>query len=120
MDGKVVTDPNGNQGDQLLIPKNSGSVWTVYRLGGGWEVGGGVFYESDRPIDLANTPGARLPSWWRLDATVAYVQKKYEIRLNGFNLTDELYYYGAYQNTPNRVIPAQPISGQVSFKYKFD
>jgi len=120
MNGKVVTDPNGNQGDELLIPENSGSLWTVYRLGGGWEAGGGVFAASSRPIDLANTSGARLPSYYRWDATVAYVQRKYEIRLNLFNLTDEMYYYGAYQNSPNRVLPAQPRSGQVTLKYKFD
>jgi catecholate siderophore receptor len=120
MDGKVVTDPFGNQGDELLIPKTSGSIWTAYRLGGGWEVGGGVFGSSDRPIDLANTPGARLPSYTRWDATAAYVQKRYEVRLNLFNLTDELYYYGGYQNAPNRVVPAQPRSGLLTFKGKFD
>jgi len=120
LNGKVVTDPNGNQGDELLIPVNSGSLWTVYRLGGGWEAGGGLFAASSRPIDLANTPGARLPGYYRWDATVAYVQKKYAIRLNLFNLTDELYYYGAYQNSPNRVLPAQPRSGQVTLSFKFD
>jgi len=120
LNGKVVTDPNGNQGDELLIPENSGSLWTVYRLGGGWEAGGGLFAASSRPIDLANTPGARLPSYYRWDATVAYVQKRYAIRLNLFNLTDELYYYGAYQNSPNRVLPAQPRSGQVTLSFKFD
>jgi catecholate siderophore receptor len=120
LNGKVVTDPFGNEGDQLLIPKTSGSVWTVYRLGGGWEVGGGVFGSSDRPIDLANTSGARLPGYTRWDAMAAYVQKQYEVRLNLINLTDELYYYGAYQNTPNRVVPAQPRSAMITFKGKFD
>ena len=120
MNGEVVDDPFGNQGKELLIPKTSGSIWTVYRLGGGWEIGGGVFGASERPINLANTPGAILPAYTRWDATAAYVQKKYEVRLNLFNLTDEVYYYGGYQNNPNRVLPAAPRSGQVSLKYKFD
>jgi catecholate siderophore receptor len=55
-----------------------------------------------------------------LDATAAYVQKKYEVRLNVYNLTDKLYYVGGYNNAPNRVIPGQPLAASVTLRYNFD
>jgi outer membrane receptor for Fe3+-dicitrate len=42
------------------------------------------------------------------------------VRLNVFNVTDEVYYYGAYQNSPSRVLPGQPRSAMVTLRYKFD
>jgi catecholate siderophore receptor len=96
----------------------SGSVWTVYHFGGGWEVGGGVRYNSGFFLTDANN--GEVPSYTVIDATLAYVQKKYEVRLNGYNLTDKLYYVGGYQNAPNRVIPGQPQAFSLTFRYNFD
>jgi catecholate siderophore receptor len=101
----------------LGVPTEAGNVWTVYRLGGGWEVGGGAFWSQEVWMDDANT--AQLPEYVRWDATIAYVQKKYEIRLNLMNLTDEFYYYGAYNNSPSRVLPAAPRQGFLTMRYNF-
>lgn len=120
MDGRVLEGNPNIRGKHLTIPEHSGNIWTVYRLGGGWEVGGGFAAASTQAIDAANTPNAELPSYWRWDATIAYVQKKYEVRLNVVNLTDELYYIGGYQNSPNRVLPATPRAAFVSVAYRFD
>jgi catecholate siderophore receptor len=106
-------------GNAMMIPKNAGSVWTIYRLGGGWEVGGGAFYASEMEATLNGTTG-ELPSYVRWDATVAYVQKKYSVRLNLDNITDELYYVAAYQNSGNRVVPAMPRAAFVTLSYNFD
>jgi catecholate siderophore receptor len=51
---------------------------------------------------------------------VAYVQKKYELRANFYNLADKLYYLGGYNNASNRVIPGQPRSVSVTLRYNFD
>ena len=118
MDGRIVTDPNGFQGNELIIPKNSGSLWTIYRLGGGWEIGGGPFYASSYYVNYANT--VSIPSYWRWDFTAAYVQKKYEARLNLLNAFDELYYIGGYQNSGNRVLPGAPRTALFTLRYKFD
>ena len=125
MDGKIVeaADPvppnSATEGKTPLgVPDWSGTVWTVYRLGGGWEVGGGAFASSSWWLDDQNRGEA--PSYVRWDATVAYVQKKYDVRLNLFNLTDEKYYLGGYNNSPNRVIPGLPLSGMVTLNYRFD
>ena len=51
------------------------------------------------------------------DLTAAYVQPKYEIRLNVYNLTDKLYYFGGYQNNPNRVLPGAPRMYSMTVRY---
>ena len=118
MNGKVVTDPNGFQGNELIIPEHSGSIWTVFRLGGGWEAGGGATYASGHYINFGNT--VAIPSYWRWDLTAAYVQKRYEVRLNLLNVFDELYYIGGYQNSGNRVLPGNPRTALLTIRYKFD
>ena len=102
----------------LGVPSEAGSLWTVYRFGGGWELGGGAFWSQERWLDDRNR--ARLPSYTRWDAMLAYVQRNYEVRLNVFNLTDEEYYYGGYQNSPSRVLPGAPREAQITLVYRFD
>jgi catecholate siderophore receptor len=117
MDGEIVTGPANVQGKDMPIPEWSGSLWTVYRLGGGWEVGGGAFASSERWIDDQNR--GEIPGYVRVDATLAYVQPKYDIRLNVFNVFDEVYYIGGYQNSPVRVVPGQPQSAMLTMRYRF-
>jgi catecholate siderophore receptor len=121
MDGEIKSgagQANLEGKTPLGVPSEAGSLWTVYRFGGGWELGGGAFWSQERWIDDANT--AQLPSYVRWDAMLAYVQKKYELRLNVYNLTDELYYYGAYQNSPSRVLPGAPREAHLTLAYRFD
>jgi catecholate siderophore receptor len=107
-------------GNAMMIPKTAGSIWTIYRIGSsGFEVGGGAFYSSKMESTLNGVSG-ELPSYTRWDATAAYVQRKYEIRLNLQNLTDELYYVGSYQNSGNRVIPAMPRAAFMTLRYNFE
>lgn len=119
LDGKIIKGPAASQGKTPLgVADVAGNVWTVYRLGGGWEVGGGVRGNNGQFLTDANN--AKLPSYAVVDATVAYVQKKYELRLNLYNLGDKLYYTGGYNNSPNRVLPGQPRSVMVTALYNFD
>lgn len=96
------------------VPEHSGVAWTTYHLTDNWEVGGGVFYASDRYADSVNE--AVLPGYARLDAVLAYHQKHYDVQLNVFNLTDTVYYESGQTNS---ALPGTPVSGQltVSFKY---
>jgi catecholate siderophore receptor len=117
MDGRIVK-ANVNQGNRPLgVPDASGSVWTVYRWGGGWEVGGGVVASSGYYLTDANV--GKVPAYAVFDATAAYVQPHYEVRLNLYNLTDKTYYLGGYQNSPNRVIPGMPRAATVTLRYLF-
>ena len=53
------------------------------------------------------------------DLTAAYVQPKYEVRLNVYNVGDKRYYIGGYNNSPNRVLPGAPLSASLTFRYNF-
>ena len=88
-----------NQGNTPLgVPDWSGNVWTVYRLGGGWEVGGGVVGHFGL---LAHGPEQRprspnMPCWTRRWPTC---RRNTRCALNFSNITDKHYYIGGYQNS---------------------
>jgi catecholate siderophore receptor len=118
MNGEIVS-ATVNQGNTPLgVPDWSGNVWTVYRLGGGWEVGGGVVATSGSYLTDQNN--AKIPEYAVLDATVAYIQKKYEVRATFYNITDKHYYLAGYQNASNRVIPGMPRAASLTLRYNFD
>jgi catecholate siderophore receptor len=115
--GKIVR-ANVNEGNTPLgVADAQGSVWTTYRLGGGWEVGGGVVASSG--FNLTDSNVGEVPGYAVFDATVAYVQRKYEVRLNLFNIFDKTYYLGGYNNSPNRVLPGMPRAATVTLRYNF-
>lgn len=115
----VIVKASTNQGRVPLgVADWSGNVWTVYRLGGGFEVGGGMNASSGFNITDANNGYA--PSYQVFDATAAYVQEKYEIRLNVYNVADKRYYVGGYNNAANRVLPGQPRAVAMTVRYNFD
>jgi catecholate siderophore receptor len=118
MDGTIVTGPANVQGmTPLGVAEVAGNLWTTYRFGGGWEVGGGVRGSSSFWLNDANT--GKVPGYAAWDATVAYVVGDLEVRLNVYNLADKTHYVGGYQNSPNRVIPATPRAAAVTVRYTF-
>jgi catecholate siderophore receptor len=120
MDGKIVTgSPNVQGNTPLGLARVAGSLWSVYRLGHGWEVGGGVRGQTGTWLTDTNLPGSRIPAYAILDATLAYVTDRYEVRLNLYNLTDRQYFIGGYQNAPNRVLPGAPFSGAVTVRFTY-
>jgi catecholate siderophore receptor len=120
MDGEIVRGPANVQGNTPLgVADVAGNLWTVYRLGGGWEVGAGARGQKGTWLTDTNLPGSTIPSYVVFDATLAYVQKQYEIRLNVYNLADKTYYIGGYNNSPSRVLPGEPRFASVTFRYNF-
>ncbi len=92
-------------------PRYTFNLWSTYKLGGGWKVGGGVEAKGDRygynPSGAAAIPtlpgGAEFhpntaPAYARWDAMLAYEQKKWGVRLNVQNLFDKVYYDSVYDN----------------------
>lgn len=119
LQGGRIVKSTANQGNTPLgVPDYSGNVWTVYRLGGGWEVGGGLTASSGFWLTDANN--GKVPSYVTADLTAARVQKDYELRLNVYNLADKLHYLGGYQNSPNRVVPGQPRSLALTLRHSFN
>lgn len=120
MDGEIVTGPPATQGKVPLgVAEISGSLWTVYKTGGGFEFGGGVRGQKGTWLTDTNVPDSQIPTYVVLDAMVGYVAPSWEVRVNGYNLTDKTYYIGGYNNRPDRVLPGAPVSGAVTFTYRF-
>jgi catecholate siderophore receptor len=72
------------------VPDHSGSLWTVYELPFGLEVGGGVRYGGTRYTNEFNN--REIGDYWVADATLAYkLMSGATARLNVFNLFDERY-----------------------------
>ena len=93
-------------GNQInFTPEQAASLWTTYNFTGllaGLEIGGGVTYQDDVFLKVQNT--AIAPSYTSLDGYVSYGWDRFRISLNGYNLSDELYYSQVHGN---RVTPAQ-------------
>ncbi|SFF87495.1 catecholate siderophore receptor [Novosphingobium sp. CF614] len=99
----VVEDSVGNQ--VRYVPKHAASAWATWKpVDGslaGLEVGGGLNYQSKVYLNNLNTQVA--PSYVVFDALLGYDFGNYRIALNGYNLTDKLYYA---QVNGGRVLPA--------------
>jgi len=96
-------------------PKHTFSAWTTYELAHNWELGGGPVVMSQRYA--ANTDAVQVAGYARWDATLAYKQPKWEIRLNVFNLTDKMYYDALIPSDGGRSVPGIGRSGMLSFNY---
>ncbi|HKY02138.1 MAG TPA: TonB-dependent siderophore receptor [Burkholderiales bacterium] len=118
LDGEVRDFFDGGEsfdGNQLQnTPEHSFSFWTSYFLTPEWEVGGGFVYSSERVLNNANT--AVTDGYTRYDATIAYHQKSYDIRLNVLNLSDEEYFEVA---SSGRAVPAKGRTALVTMAYRF-
>ena len=92
-------------------PPYTFNLWTTYKLGGGWKVGGGIEAKGDRygyqpgsAGPIPTLPGETdfhpntAPAYERIDAMVAYEQRLWGVRLNVQNLANKLYYDSIYDN----------------------
>jgi catecholate siderophore receptor len=106
---------NGNR--MTLTPKFSGSLWTTYRLPVRLTIGGGVRTTDDVFINTANT--IHSPGYHLVDALAEYeVNSHLSLRLNIYNLTDEVYIRNV-NNNGGRYNPGNPRSAVLSLPFKF-
>jgi catecholate siderophore receptor len=72
-----------------LIPELSGSLWTTYAVRG-VTLGGGIRFSDETFVNTANT--IVVPAYKLVDAVASYaVNSHLTLRLNAYNLTDEVY-----------------------------
>ncbi|HEY2941091.1 MAG TPA: TonB-dependent receptor, partial [Vicinamibacteria bacterium] len=113
----------------LNVPRHTFHVWTRYdRVAGalrGLGIGMGVVANSEKvaSLPLATLPAgfkplALLPAFQRLDASLYYVLKRYELTAKITNLFDELYYESASIGVHN-VFPGSPREGTLSVRLRF-
>ncbi|MFZ6773151.1 TonB-dependent receptor [Undibacterium sp. SXout7W] len=95
-------------------PRHNVTLWSTFSPAQQWEIGGGVLYASRRYLNNFET--AYVDGYHRYDATIAYKQKDYDIRLNLQNLTDEYYFETA---SSGRATPAKGRGVLLTFAYRF-
>src|SRR6185295_1378861 len=106
---------NGNR--LTLTPQFSGSIWTTYRLPHRVSIGGGLRATDSVFINAANT--IQSPGYHLVDALAEYeVNQHLTMRLNVYNLTDEVYIRNV-NNNGGRYSPGNPRSVQVTSALKF-
>jgi catecholate siderophore receptor len=108
-----------------LLPKESGNLWTTYRLPLGLTVGGGLQYvgETERlqatTAPTATTFSNRVPSYWIGSGMVSYEASKHlTLRLNVNNLTDREY-IASLNNNGYRVNLGAPRTFLVTVELRF-
>jgi catecholate siderophore receptor len=106
-------------GTQGMVPSNTAkdtaTLWTTYELGHHIQIGGGAIYLSQRYLN--NTDLVSAPGYTRWDATIAWRQPRYEVRLNLFNLFDAQYYDSLIQSDGGRAVPGTGRTAMVSLVY---
>lgn len=79
-------------------------------------MGGGVFYVGQRYANNQNT--VMVPGYMRFDMTAAYVQPKYDVRLNVLNVTNIKYYDSLMASDGGRAVPGMGITGMITLNYR--
>ncbi len=107
-------------GTQGMVPSNTpgdtATIWTTYKVAERWEVGGGGIYLSRRYLN--NTDLVSVPGYVRWDATLAYHQPRYDVRLNLFNLFDTHDYDSLIQSDGGRAVPGAGRTAMISLVYR--
>jgi len=90
MNGTLDSQSATTDGNRItLLPVWSGSLWTTYGFGN-FTLGGGVRFTDKVYVNTANTIQA--PAYHLVDALASYAVNRYlTLRLNVYNLTDEVY-----------------------------
>jgi catecholate siderophore receptor len=104
-------------------PPYTFNVWSTYKLGGGWKLGGGVRGMGNRMVyglNSSTTPsGVNVaPYYQRWDAMLAYEQRTYTIKFNVLNVLDRRYYESVYENG-GFAVPGTQRTAQVTAVFKF-
>ena len=101
-----TTCDSPNIGNTIVFtPETAANIWTTYNFTGallGLEVGGGLTYQGEMYLNAANT--SALDGYTTLDAYASYAWDRFRVSLNGYNLSDELYFAQVHGN---RVTPGQ-------------
>lgn len=117
MDARITKQPStpANVGNQpAFVAEKAANLWSTWRFAENWELGGGFYRIGSY---FANDTNATLvPGYTRWDATLAYVQPRYEVRLNLQNVFDETYYESAH---PSHVKPGIPRQLFATLVYRF-
>lgn len=117
LDSEIEASANPDEvgNDVSNTPSHSFTLWTVYDLPGGFQIGGGAQFVGDRFNNNANQRVG--PSYWLFDAMVGYqVNDNLSLRVNLYNVADEEY---IDRLGGGHFVPGPGRSVTVSASYKF-
>jgi catecholate siderophore receptor len=107
----------GTTGNQPInTPRDSGNLWTTYTFAGKYEIGGGATYIGQRYAN--NTDSTVVPGFVRFDATAAYRQPKYDVRVNVFNVLNATYYDQIIASDGGRVVPGSGLTAMLTLTHR--
>lgn len=119
LDGVVTKSAPGAALPGALLPntpKNSIDFFSEYRLGGGFEIGGGGQYISSRLAQNV-APLLSVPGYWSFDVMGKYdVTTKWSVQLNVTNLLNAYYYD---QIHPFHVVPGAGRTALLSLLFNY-
>ncbi|MGH8213248.1 MAG: TonB-dependent receptor, partial [Rhodanobacteraceae bacterium] len=117
-DAKIVKALDGTQGNTPSnTPDNALTLWSTFRPDAQWEFGGGAMYVGPRFANTTNL--VSVGGYTRWDATVAWHQPRYDLRLNLWNLTDKKYFDTLIQSDGGRAVPGIGRTGMVTATLRF-
>jgi iron complex outermembrane receptor protein len=104
------------------VARHSLSLWGQYAWTSRWQTGAGVYVQSKRFADEANT--TVLPGYARFDVVQSWVKKlsgseSIEAQLALRNLFDKQYYVSSHLHVSRWITPGQGRHVQVSGVYRF-
>ncbi|MFC4161454.1 TonB-dependent receptor [Chitinimonas lacunae] len=116
MRGRIdrALDPAQQGKRSINTPRYTASLWTDYRIGHGWKVGGGVNAVGKRYTSLANT--TNIPAYTVWNAMAAYETRNWDIQLNLNNIGDERAFENLYGG---HAVPGAGRSAQLMGTYRF-
>ncbi|MBS0521999.1 MAG: TonB-dependent siderophore receptor [Proteobacteria bacterium] len=107
----------GTTGNQPInTPRDSANLWTTYTFDGKYEIGGGATYIGQRYAN--NTDSTVVPGFVRFDATAAYRQPTYDVRLNVFNVLNATYYDQIIASDGGRVVPGSGLTAMLTLTHR--
>jgi iron complex outermembrane receptor protein len=118
----VMTEDANYQGTRLAnTARHSGSLWGRWKFDSQWAAGAGVFFQSQRQGDQANT--FQLPGYGRVDAMLSYGfrvgQGKGTLQFNLKNVFDKVYYSGSHQYVKDWIQPGTPRTASLTLRMDF-
>ena len=117
-DAKIVRALDGTQGNvPANTPDNAATLWTAWKPVANWEFGGGANYVGARFASNSNT--VSVGGYTRWDATVAWLQPRYDLRLNLWNLTDKQYFDALIPSDGGRAVPGIGRTAMVTATWRF-
>ena len=121
LDAKVTDDTPFNGTRLANAARHSGSVWGRWMFDAQWAAGAGVFFQSQREGDQANT--FQLPGYGRVDAMLSYAFKagsgKGSLQFNLKNVFDKLYYSGSHQFLKDWIQPGAPRTASLTLRLDY-